>query len=152
MQAAGGAPPQGSLPIKILGLISALLLAAILYNSFGSVQVTSHGRPRVREAALPLQKRPRKSRFKEDPNVDAVVEVAHFNQKGLKKPIGTAAASASSTSAQVPPPPPPSPPPLPAQAIERMQAWKGRGSAARSNSSRPWVGRRGKWRGGGGRG
>lgn len=70
-----------SINLKILGVCSVLLLGVCVYNTMGGGVTLphAHGRSsRVREAALPLQKRPRKSRFAgpEDPdNPEVVVAV-----------------------------------------------------------------------------
>jgi hypothetical protein len=56
--AAGPTKPASSLPIRLLSLCSALLLAAILYNNVGGWQATQARRGNtLRPAALPLQRR-----------------------------------------------------------------------------------------------
>lgn len=77
-------PPPSPVPLKVVGGCSVLLLLAICYNSLGGVTTqTKGGRPTVREAALPLQRRMRKSRFVEEPDVEQVVIPEHF-RRGVK--------------------------------------------------------------------
>eukprot|EP00327_Prymnesium_parvum_P011988 CAMPEP_0184390626 /NCGR_PEP_ID=MMETSP0007-20130409/13456_1 /TAXON_ID=97485 /ORGANISM="Prymnesium parvum, Strain Texoma1" /LENGTH=115 /DNA_ID=CAMNT_0026740437 /DNA_START=8 /DNA_END=352 /DNA_ORIENTATION=- len=81
------APQQQSLiPMRLLGACSLLLLLAICYNSMEGWKAQSKGgRPAVREAALPLQRRMRKSRFVEDTSAEPIVIPEHFKQ-GVKLP------------------------------------------------------------------
>ena len=79
--------------LKVIGVCAVLLLAAMMYNSMGgAASFQSHGvRGAVHEAALPLQKRPRKSKYDHgvDPDAPEVVVTA----------APAAAAAATSTSA-----------------------------------------------------
>lgn len=71
-------PAGSSVPVKILGFLSFLLLAAIMYNEMGSTQ-TATKRSTVHPAALPLQKRMRKSRYAAQVDgADTLVVPEHF--------------------------------------------------------------------------
>ena len=58
-----GQEPGSTIPVKVLGGCTVLLLATMLYNSIGGWHAQSHGQRSVQPAALPLQRRMRKSRF-----------------------------------------------------------------------------------------
>ena len=67
--------PGSTIPVKILGACAALLIATMVYNSLGGWQAQSHGQRNAREAALPLQRRIRKSRFARQDDPDSPSEV-----------------------------------------------------------------------------
>ena len=75
------AQPQSTsktINIKILGVCAILLLAAMIYNSMGGgARFSYHGGrgAAVHEAALPLQKRPRKSKYDHGADPDSPDEV-----------------------------------------------------------------------------
>ena len=81
--------------IKVLGVCAVLLLAAMMYNSMGGAKYGSHGaRGAVHEAALPLQKRPRKSKYDHgtDPDIPELVVVGGV-QPGKGKGAGVPGAA-----------------------------------------------------------
>jgi len=90
--------------IKILGVCAVLLLAAMMWNSMGGGARFSHHGGRgaaVHEAALPLQKRPRKSKYAHTADPDIPEEVVVPAAGAATKPV------ASKTVLSPPPPPPP---------------------------------------------
>ena len=75
---------ESRIPVKLLAFCSFLLLVAVSYNSLeGWKTQNKGGLPLVREAALPLQRRMRKSKFVEDAQVEQVVVPEHFKM-GVK--------------------------------------------------------------------
>lgn len=71
-----GQEPGSTIPVKILGGCAVLLMATMLYNSIGGWHAQSHGQRSVQPAALPLQRRMRKSRFARQDDADSPSEVA----------------------------------------------------------------------------
>ena len=71
-----GQEPGSTVPVKVLGGCAVLLLATMLYNSIGGWHAQSHGQRSVQPAALPLQRRMRKSRFARLDDADSPSEVA----------------------------------------------------------------------------
>ena len=76
----GEPKPSSSVPLKVLGACAALLLVGILYNSAAGWNAESGAAQSMRPAALPLQRRPRHSRFVDDPDNPFVV-FAHGDPK-----------------------------------------------------------------------
>ena len=70
-----GQEPGSTVPVKILGACAVLLMATMLYNSIGGWHAQSHGQRSVQPAALPLQRRMRKSRFARQDDADSPSEV-----------------------------------------------------------------------------
>ena len=70
-----GQEPGSTIPVKILGGCAVLLMATMLYNSIGGWHAQSHGQRSVQPAALPLQRRMRKSRFARQDDSDSPSEV-----------------------------------------------------------------------------
>ena len=99
-----------TIPVKILGACAALLLCTMLYNSLGGWHAQSHGQRNAREAALPLQRRIRKSRYRDDPDSPAEVMVEEL-QNWEGKGIGKGRAASGEAAPPLPPPTPLSAPP-----------------------------------------
>ena len=94
------AQPQSTsktINIKILGVCAILLLAAMIYNSMGGgarVEVITAARgAAVHEAALPLCKRPRKSKYDHGADPDSPDEVVVPGAAGSTAPSKAAAAA-----------------------------------------------------------
>ena len=104
------AQPQSTsktINIKILGVCAILLLAAMIYNSMGGgARFSYHGGrgAAVHEAALPLQKRPRKSKYDHGADPDSPDEVVVPGAAGSTAP-SKAAAAALMVAVLSPPPP-----------------------------------------------
>ncbi len=84
---------QGStIPIKLLSACAVLLIGTMCYNSLSGWSVQSHGQRFAREAALPLQRRIRKSRYKSDdpdsPDEFVVEALVKREGKGMGKGKG----------------------------------------------------------------
>ena len=83
-----GQEPGSTVPVKILGACAVLLMGTMVYNSIGGWHAQSHGQRSVQPAALPLQRRMRKSRFARQDDVDSPSEVLsqHESQPARAQP------------------------------------------------------------------
>ena len=83
---------SSTIPIKLLSFLAFLLIGTMCYNSLSGWQVQSHGQRFAREAALPLQRRIRKSRYKSDdpdsPDEFVVEALVKREGKGMGKGKG----------------------------------------------------------------
>ena len=88
-----------SINLKILGLCSLLLLAAVVFNETTSWRTPMARRSGIlREAALPLQKRPRKSKYEVAADPDMPGEIV-VQSPGKETPVVPAAAKAKASAA-----------------------------------------------------
>ena len=96
MPESDGKPPS-SVPVKVLGACAALLLVGILYNSAAGWNAETGAAQSMRPAALPLQRRPRRSRFADDPdNPSEVIADPAMRAKMLKMRVNQSQAIAKS--------------------------------------------------------
>jgi hypothetical protein len=93
MPAGPDSPPPTPIPIKVLGILAGLMLAAVLYNGMGGGwRNDAHGaRGYIHEAAVPLQKRVRPSKFKQEVDPDMPDQVV----VGAKEAVPTTAETAA---------------------------------------------------------
>ena len=94
--------PQ-TVPIKCLGLVAALMLSAVLYNGLGGGWKNSvrGARGAVHEAAVPLQKRVRPSKYANDPEIPDQVVVTKSGG-----PVAVSSLPSATIPTRLLPPPP----------------------------------------------
>lgn len=99
---------KSTINIKVLGVLAIMLLAAILWNMLGGgANFAAHGArtQRFHEAAIPLQKRPRKSKYdhgETDPDIPEQVVVGPAKASAAAVPPKQAMAATVATAATMP--------------------------------------------------